>query len=164
MSIDGVEQRLLAAVGSSSTEELGVLNRRDFLRYALAAADDDYVATTEHVPLDERAAAPVMFLPGILHWTAGPHERELRADGLAARDAPGVTDEDVNVMHGGQRIEFHQRAIEGMRVVARRELRTVDRKQGRGGDFLVVVNHTRFLDEAETLLATVDDTILVLGR
>ena len=45
-----------------------------------------------------------------------------------------------------------------------RELRTVERKQGRGGDFLVAVNHTQFLDEAATLLVTVDDTILVLGR
>ena len=164
MSVEAVEQRLRTAVGAPSMEDLGVLNRRDFLRYALAAGDDDYVATTEQLPLGARAAAPVMFLPGILHWTAGPHERELRADGLAARDAPGVTDEDVNVMHGGQRIEFHQRAVEGMRVVARRELRSVDRKHGRGGDFLVVVNHTQFLDETKTPLASVDDTILVIAR
>jgi len=163
MSLDVIEERLRSVLNAASTEDLGVLQRRDFLRYALAAGDDVYVTEAERASENERLRSPVMFLPGILHWTVGPHERELRADGLAARDAPGVTDEAVNVMHGGQRIEFHRRATEGDRVTAHRMLVRVDRKRGRNGDFLVTVTTTRFVRESDEL-ATVDDTILILER
>jgi hypothetical protein len=164
MSVDAIEQRLAGRLGVTTTEHLGVLHRRDFLRYALAAGDEVYVAATEALPADERALAPVMFLAGILHWTAGPHECELRADGLAARDAPGVGEEPVHIMHGGQAMTLHRRAVEGMDVTAHRRMHTADRKRGRADDFLVVVTTTTFVDESGETLAAVDDTILVLPR
>jgi hypothetical protein len=164
VSIDAIERRLAAALGNTTTEALGVLQRREFLRYAAAAGDDAYVAATESIPSSEAALAPVMFLPGILHWTSGPHEHDLRGDGLAPRDAPGVEGENVNIMHGGQKIAFHRRAVEGMRVSAHRTTHTAQRKHGRAGDFLVVVTTTEFVDDTGDALATVDDTILVPPR
>ena len=106
----------------------------------------------------------MLYLPGTLHWAEGPAESELRPDGLSYRDAPGVEDEAVNVMHGGQDIRFFDRSREGMRVQARRHLRAVDRKAGRSGDFLVVTTTTEFVADGAAPLALVDDTVLVMPR
>ena len=48
-------------------------------------------------------------------------------------------------MHGGQAITFRRAAVEGTRVRARRQLRSVERKMGRSATFLVVVTTTAVL-------------------
>ena len=106
---------------------------------------------------------PALYLPGILHWAPRP-DAELRADGLAPSDAPGVGDEPVNVMHGGQAIELHAPAREGVRVRAERVMRRAERKTGSTSSFLAVVTETRFVDDAGRLLTAVDDTILIVPR
>ena len=159
-----VEERLRSRVGEETTEELGILRRHDFLRFAVAVGDADYLEMVSRLAPGERAPAPALFLPGTLHWTPGPVEDDLRPDGLAARDAPGVGDEAVNVMHGGQAMTFHHAAYEGTRVRARRQVRRAERKTGRSARFLLVVTTTRYHDGDDVLLVTVDDTILVVPR
>ena len=163
--LSAVESRLAAAVGEETEEDLGVLRRLDFLRFAVAAEDGAYLERVAKIPAGERAPAPTLYLPGILHWTPGPLETELRPDGLARRDAPGVADDDeVNVMHGGQDVELHAIVTEGMHVHALRRMTSAARKSGRSADFLVVQTTTRFMDSDATALATVVDTVLVVPR
>jgi hypothetical protein len=159
-----IERRLRLRVGAEDVEDLGTLHRRDFLRFALAAGDTTYLELVAALPEGELVPAPVLYLPGTLHWAEGPAESELRPDGLSDRDAPGVEDEAVNVMHGGQDIRFLDRSGEGMRVEARRHLRAVDRKAGRSGDFLVVTTTTEFVADGVARLALGDDVILVVPR
>jgi hypothetical protein len=163
-----ITARLRPLVGVTTTEHVGVLQRRDFLRFARAAGDEAYLARAAAGGADvcdagDACAAPVLYLPGILHWSP-PDESELRPDGLARRDAPGVEDEAVNVMHGGQTIEVHEPAREGMHVTVERTLRRAERKEGRVAPFLVVVTESRFVDEGARLLSVVADTILVVPR
>ncbi len=159
-----IEDRLRMRLGAVEVEDLGTPRRRDFLRFAVAAGDATYLELAATLREGDLAPAPVLYLPGTLHWAEGPAEAELRPDGLSHRDAPGVEVEAVNVMHGGQDITFHGRAHEGTRVEARRRLRAVERKAGRTGDFLVVTTTTEFVADGETSLAVVDDTILVVPR
>jgi hypothetical protein len=164
-----VESRLQAALGIEHTEDLGTLVRRHFLRFAVATGDEPYLARIAALPADQRAPAPVLYLPGILHWTPGPLDHELRTDGLAPRDAPGIDAADaagaaLNVMHGGQAITFGRTAYEGTKVSARRRLVTATRKTGRAGDFLIAVTTTTFVDGDDDTLAMCDDTILVVPR
>jgi hypothetical protein len=159
-----VEARLRSRIGDTTTEHVGVLRRHDFLRFAVATGDTDYVERIHGLPPGAPAPAPALYLPGVLHWTPGPLEVELRPDGLTARDAPGVEGEAVNVMHGGQAITFHRQVWEGAAVRARRQLRRADRKTGRSSEFLLVVTTTQYQDGDDALLTTVDDTILVVPR
>jgi hypothetical protein len=165
-ALDDVELRLASRVGNTEHEDLGVLTRRDFLRFATATNDQRYLEMVRAEPFDRAVPAPLLYLAGILHWASGPSGAELRADGLARRDAPGVTepeDEHLNVMHGGQSIAFHARAYEGMEVRASRLLLSAQRKHGRDRNFLLVTTSTAFVASG-TRLADVDDTILVLAR
>ena len=82
--LDAVEQRLHGRLGDITSEDLGVLRRQDFLRFAVATADVDYVGLVDGLPHDAPAPAPPLYLPGILHWAPGPAEAELRPDGLTA--------------------------------------------------------------------------------
>ena len=163
--LDAIEHRLHSRLGAITTEDLGVLRRHDFLRFAVATADVDYLDLVDGLPHGAPAPAPSLYLPGILHWTPGPAEADLRPDGLTERDAPGVDREAVNVMHGGQAITFGRLAHEDTRVCARRQLRSVERKVGRSAAFLVVVTTTEFFaGEDDAPLLSVDDTILVVPR
>ena len=159
-----IEARLQHRLGEETTEPVGILQRHDFLRFAVATGDSDYLTMVDGLPPDEPAPAPMLYLPGTLHWTPGPREADLRPDGLTGRDAPGVIDEAVNVLHGGQAIVLVRPALEGMKVRARRQLRRAERKAGRSGDFLLIQTTTRYDDDREQLLVTVDDTILVVVR
>jgi N-terminal half of MaoC dehydratase len=160
-----VEERLRNQVGDITTERLGVLRRHDFLRFAVASADADYLELIDGLPPGAPAPAPTLYVPGILHWTPGPVEAELRSDGLTERDAPGVGEELVNVMHGGQVIAFHRPVCEGADLHARRMLRSVERKVGRASTFLLVIATTEFAaGDDDSPLITVDDSILVVPR
>jgi N-terminal half of MaoC dehydratase len=159
-----IEARLRGRIGEATTEHLGVLRRHDFLRFAVATGDTDYLERMHALPPGASAPAPALYVSGVLHWTPGPVEVELRPDGLTARDAPGVEGEAVNVMHGGQAITFHRQVCEGAAVRARRQLRRAERKAGRSAEFLLVVTTTQYHDGDDALLVTVDDTILVVPR
>jgi hypothetical protein len=159
-----VEAQLRLRLGEETAEHVGILRRHDFLRFAVATGDDDYLAMVESLAPGVVASAPLLYLPGTLHWTPGPRGDDLRPDGLTDRDVPGVTDEPVNVLHGGQEMRFLRPAVEGMDVHAQRHLRRVARKAGRSGEFLVVLTTTRYHEHDGQLLVTVDDTILVVPR
>jgi hypothetical protein len=158
-----VEARL-ASAAPPAPEDLGRLERPAFLRFAVATGDDPYLERAARWPADRPLVAPLLYLPGILHWTPGPLEAELHPDGLAPRDAPGVEPDDpVTVMHGGQSIGFAGPVLEGMRVAADRGAPSVRRVRGRSTDFLLVVTETRFVADGTPLLA-LEDTILVVPR
>jgi hypothetical protein len=159
-----VEVRLRRRIGKEQIEHLGILRRDDFLRFAVATSDSHYLDLVDRLSPGAAAPAPPLFLPGILHWTPGPLEADLRPDGLTERDAPGVGEEAVNVMHGGQAITFDRTAYEGTDVRAKRRLRSVERKVGRSAAFLLIVTTTDFLDRDDLRFVTVDDTILVVPR
>ena len=155
-----VEQRVTALIGVTNTEDLGILDLHHFRRFALACGDARSVDEADEVP----DIAPLMYLSGVLHWGAGPPEASLRIDGLARRDAPGVENEDVTVMHGGQQLTFHRAVRSGARVFAHRSVTEVKRREGRSGGFLAIDTVTRYQQDNGTALIDSIDTVLVLER
>ena len=161
-----IEARLREVVGTETSEDLGVLQRRDFLRFADAAGDEEYVAhlaAVDPAGPAEPLRAPTLYLPGILHW-APLVESELRRTGSRHPTRPACMGRPVNVMHGGQAVEFHVAAREGMHVRVGRVVRRAERKAGRTSPFLVVVTESRFVGDGATLLTVVADTILIVPR
>jgi hypothetical protein len=161
--LDEVLLRARGLVGAWESEDCGVLAVKDFCRYAAALNDVGYLRLARaQEAAGEPVVAPALFLAGTMSWQDGPAEDELRPDGLAARESPCTQGLPVRLVHGGQTVTLRRAPVAGTRVTAARAVTSADRRQGRGGDFVLLGVTTRFTAPDGAELMAMDETIVVL--
>ncbi|MFE9603692.1 MaoC family dehydratase N-terminal domain-containing protein [Streptomyces hokutonensis] len=161
-ALDEVLARAQRLVGRWEDEDCGTVTVKDFCRYAAALNDADYIRRArEQDAAGAPVEAPALFLAATMSWEDGPPERELRPDGLAARESPCTDGLPVRQVHGGQSVRLLRPPVAGSRVTASRAVTSAERKQGRSGPFVLLGLATRFTTADGTELTTVDETIVV---
>lgn len=144
-----LHQRGLAQVGATRREHLGVVRRRDFERFAVAAGDanpvyhDDEAARAAGHP---GVIAHPVFLSAVMGWRAGPDEADLRADGSWEDGLVGSILGGLRLMGGGQDIEVRRPLADGDDVTVETEVAALDLKTTERGDLLVLTLRRRYLD------------------
>jgi hypothetical protein len=162
-TLDEVLARARSLVGRWEDEDCGTPTVKDFCRYAAALDDADYIVRArEREAAGAPVEAPVLFLAATMSWEDGPTERELRPDGLAARESPCTQGLPVRQVHGGQTVRPGRAPLAGSRVTASRAVVSAERKQGRSGPFVLLGLSTRFTSTDGTELTAVDETIVVM--
>ena len=161
-ALDEVLARAQRLVGRWEDEDCGTVTVKDFCRYAAALNDADYIRRArEQDSAGAPVEAPALFLAATMSWEDGPPERELRPDGLAARESPCTDGLAVRQVHGGQSVRLLRPPVAGSRVTASRAVTSAERKQGRSGPFVLLGLATRFTTADGTELTAVDETIIV---
>jgi hypothetical protein len=138
--------RLQRELGVETVDDLGVLQRRDLLRFAVAAAA---LRPGQEPPADVPVQAHPLFLSSVVSWTAGPQEIELDPDGLHPSTRHGLP-AGIRLMGAGQDVTFHTHAHEGTPVRVHTALTDVRLTSGRSGDLLVGTVTRRFVDVADS--------------
>jgi acyl dehydratase len=157
VSIPAIYEKVKAAVGKTERMNIGIVRERDFQRFAIAAG------TTNPVFFDEAAAraagypakiASPLYLSSVMGWDPGPAEDALRADGTGGQEAASLPVEGVRLMGGGQDLQFHLPVTDGMEVTMEVGPESVELKEGRSGQFLVITVTRRYRDQNDRLLVT----------
>lgn len=162
-ALDEVLTRARSLVDRWEDEDCGTVTVKDFCRYAAALNDAGYIdRARKREATGEPVEAPALFLAATMSWEDGPPERELRPDGLAARESPCTMGLPVRQVHGGQTVRLLRAPVAGCRVTASRALISAERKQGRSGPFVLLGLTTRFTSADGTELTAVDETIVVM--
>ncbi|MER5515404.1 MaoC family dehydratase N-terminal domain-containing protein [Streptomyces sp. NPDC002763] len=162
-ALDQVLARARSLVGRWEDEDCGTVTVKDFCRYAAALNDTGYLRRArEREAAGAAVEAPALFLAATMSWEDGPAERDLRPDGLAARESPCTEGLPVRQVHGGQTVRLGRAPVAGSRVTASRAVTSAERKQGRSGAFVLLGLTTRFTSADGTELTAVDETIVVM--
>ena len=162
-ALDEVLARARSLVGRWEDEDCGTVTVKDFCRYAAALNDADYIRRArEQEAAGALVEAPVLFLAATMSWEDGPVERDLRPDGLAARESPCTEGLPVRQVHGGQAVRPGRAPIAGSRITASRAVVSAERKQGRSGAFVLLGLSTRFTSTDGDELTALDETIVVM--
>ena len=136
-------------VGKEHTQELGRISQKDFQRFAYAIGDlnfrylDEEKARAAGLP---SVVAPPLYLSGVMGWEPGPADEELRRDGTGRAETAGLPLEGLRLMGAGQEIEIHHPVVDGMEIVARVSLASVELKDGRSGPLLLLQILRRYID------------------
>nr|WSY57242.1 MaoC family dehydratase N-terminal domain-containing protein [Streptomyces sp. NBC_00886] len=161
--LDQVLDRARSLVGRWEDEDCGTVTVKDLCRYAAALNDADYIRRArDRETAGAAVEAPSLFLAATMSWEDGPTERELRPDGLTARESPCTEGLPVRQVHGGQTVRLSRAPVAGTHVTASRAVTSVERRQGRSGAFVLLGLATRFTSADGTELTAVDETIVVL--
>ena len=157
VSFPEIYQQVKAQLGKTRRIPIGVINRRDFERFAAAVDDpnqlffDDAFARAHGY---SGAIAPPLYLSSVLGWESGPPQDSLRPDGIPSHDAMAVPVGDLRLMGGGQELEFHRPVTAAIEVVIEFSVINVELKQGRSGPLLVVQLQKKFLTSDDAPLVT----------
>jgi acyl dehydratase len=157
VSIPAVYEKVKAAIGKTERVKLGAVRERDFQRFAIAAGNlnplyfDNAAAKAAGYP---STIAPQLYLSSVMGWEVGPPEDQLRADGTGGQEAVGLPVDGVRLMGGGQDLEFHHPVTDSMEVTMEVGPESVELKEGRSGQFLVITLTRRYRDQNDRLLVT----------
>ena len=149
VSFPEIYAQVKAQLGKTRRIPIGVINRRDFERFAAAVDDpnrlffDDAFARAHGY---SGAIAPPLYLSSVLGWESGPPQDSLRPDGIPSNDSMAVPMMGgLRLMGGGQELEFHRPVTAAIEVVIEFSVSNVELKQGRSGPLLVVQLQKKFL-------------------
>jgi hypothetical protein len=160
-ALDEAEQRAQSMVGQVEVWTVPTVRPHDIGTWATVTHDDGLL---ERRAAGEIADVSAMYLVAQLQPHPWPTLDGLRSDGLAFRDSPGARTEDpIAVLHGGGRVELHDRVHVGREYRARREVVAVERKGRPESQFLRITVLTHFVDDEETLTAVYEEHILLRG-
>jgi acyl dehydratase len=157
VSFPEIYEQVKAQLGKTRRIPIGVINRRDFERFAVAVDDpnplffDDACARAHGY---SGAIAPPLYLSSVLGWESGPPQDSLRPDGTPSNDAMAVPTGGLRLMGGGQELEFHRPITAATEVVIEFSVSNVELKQGRSGPLLVVQLQKKFLTSDGAPLVT----------
>ena len=104
--------------------------------------------------------APPLYLSSVMGWEAGPPGEALRSDGTGGQEAAALPVEGLRLMGGGQDLEFHHPVTDGMEVTMELGPESVELKEGRSGQFLVIRLTRRYRDQNERLLVTCRESFI----
>lgn len=155
---------LLPYTGTSSRRALGRVCRQEFERYAVACGDSDprwFDDAAAQAAGMSGAAAPPLFLTSVMGWESGPHEHDLRSDGTSGDELAGLPIAGLQVMGGGQDLEFGAPVIDGTEVELETTVDRVELHEGRTGQVLVIELTRVFQDVDGRMLVRCQETFLV---
>jgi len=134
-------------------------------RFAYAATDENPVYFDDEAARRagyERAIAPPMFVCSMFDHAAGPPERELKADGVAAGIFPSVVRPDSALLGGGQEVDFLAPVHLGDILQVTRSLTDHYRRPSRRfGELEFVVVESLVVNQEGTLVMRIVDTLIV---
>lgn len=133
--IDVAERRARREIGAAARRSLGALRAEDTAEFALAAGEADPRLVDPGHPAFR---VHPMYLVSLLRGPGGARDEEFRPDGMYRDEVPGTDGLDLLLMAGGQEVRWLSEAGPGDDVQMDRRLRSVQRKHGRSGDFLVL--------------------------
>jgi acyl dehydratase len=136
-----IDAESLALIGSELERSAGVVNRRDFQRWAAAVGDHNplyFDAAFARAHGHRDVVMPPMY---VQHVTTGiARLDELRPDGIPAGSGSGALPlpRCPRRMAGGEEIRFRAPAYPGDELTAVRRVTSLDQKAGRSGPFVLV--------------------------
>lgn len=150
-------RELLDSVGIVTEIEIGEVYERDMQRFAFAVGhlDPRFFPDQDHVP-----EAPPIFVTGTTGWSTGPIESELRPDGTVADFTSSLPLDGLRLMGAGQDLEFHSRAVAGMRLSCRYSLENIELKRGRSGELLLLTFLREYVDQNNDLTIRCRETMV----
>ena len=163
VSIPAVYEKVKLRIGKTERVKLGTIRERDFQRFAIAAGNRDplfFDGAAAKAAGYPAIIAPPLYLSSVMGWEAGPPEEALRSDGTGGQEAAGLPVEGLRLMGGGQDREFHPPVTDGMEVTMELGPESVELKDGRSGQFLVIKLTRRYRDQSERLLVTCRETFI----
>jgi len=163
VSIPAVYEKVKLRIGKTERVKLGTIRERDFQRFAIAAGNRDplfFDSAAAKAAGYSAIIAPPLYLSSVMGWEAGPPEEALRSDGTGGQEAAGLPVEGLRLMGGGQDLEFHHPATDGMEVTMELGPESVELKDGRSGQFLVITLTRRYRDQNDRLLVTCRETFI----
>lgn len=149
MTMTDLFESLTAQVGIERTESVGVVERRDLERFAIACG-----AT----PLD--GIAPPLFVTSMMGWSAGDPEELLDGDGTSRADTRGIDVHDVRLMGAGQDVVVHEQVHAGTTLAVHTSVDDVRLKRGAGGEFLMLTVLRKFSDDSGRVLITCRESFI----
>jgi len=149
-------EKLASLVGTSGPMVSGTVTDRDIARFAVACGDQAPAGSAPSAP----TRAPLLMLPSVIEWGAGPALRELRPDGTGVGREGWLPLEGLRLMGGGQDLEFHADVTSGREFTAVPTLDAAQLKEGGAGQLLLLTITTVFRDEDGTDLLTCRDTLI----
>ncbi len=141
VSIPDLCEELKRYVGRSERTDLGIIRRKSFQRFAIAADNLNPVffeADSAKAAGYSDVVAPPLFLSSVRNWQVGP----------------------PRIMGGGQDLELHAPVTDGARVSMELRLDGVEMKQGRSGDLLLIKVTQIYRDDADLPLVTCRETFI----
>lgn len=135
------------------------------LRFAYAANDENPLYFDDEAARRagyERAIAPPMFVCSMFDHTAGPPERDLRADGVAPGVFPNVVRPEAALLGGGQEVDFLAPVHLGDTLEVTRCVVDHYRRPSRQfGELEFVVMESRAVNQHGVLAVRIVDTLVV---
>lgn len=128
-----------ASRGSTTTVDIGRIDRRSLDRFGIAATG----SVVDPGSLD---VCDPLYLSSVLAWGAGPAESELLPDGNAADPFAGVDVSGLRLMAGGQDVVFHRDLEPDTPIVLEVTILDAQLKRGRGGTLLLLTVDRRYSD------------------
>ena len=163
VSIPAVYEKVKAQLGKTERVKLGTIRERDFQRFAVAGGNNNplfFDAAAAKAASYPAVIAPPLFLSSVMGWEPGPLEEVLRSDGTGGQEVAALPVEGLRLMGGGQDLEFHRPAADGMEVTMELGPENVELKDGRSGQFLVITLTRRYRDQNDRLLVTCRETFI----
>lgn len=148
--IDEVYAALQTQVNQTSHRALGTVRAEQFQQFAYATDDLDpryFDDTHAHAAGYSQPVAPPLFLSSVFGWQPGPADHELQPDGTVGTETAGLPIGRLRLMGAGQHLEFGEPVLDGTELTVETTLVDVQRKAGRGGDFLLLSLRRRFHDQ-----------------
>ncbi|WP_067464369.1 FAS1-like dehydratase domain-containing protein [Actinomadura macra] len=142
-------ERLRAMIGTSGPPTSGRVDRRDFVRFALAADDPN--------PIRQDIAPPI-FVSSVQEWGTGKPMAALRADGTGSERTGWLPLDGLRLMGGGQDLDLHEPVLDGTELTISCTLEDVSLKQGRSGAFLLLSLVTTYRKPDGTAVVTCRET------
>ncbi len=163
VSIPAVYEKVKLCIGKTERVKLGTIRERDFQRFAVAGGNLNplfFDGAAAKAAGYSAIIAPPLYLSSVMGWEAGPPEEALRSDGTGGQEAAGLPVEGLRLMGGGQDLEFHHPVTDGMEVTMELGPESVELKDGRSGQFLVITLTRRYRDRNDRLLVTCRETFI----
>ena len=150
-------ERINRLVGPVKSTDLGEVTRIEIGRFAVACGDssalffdDDFARLNGYGAI----IAPPLYLSSVMSWGVGPAEDQLKADGLTGEEVMSLPVAGLRIMGGGQELEFHRPVVAGTHVFMETGIESVEIKEGRSGNFLVVGLVRKYHDSEDRPLLT----------
>lgn len=156
------------AVGTTQTDRIGTITRRDARRYARAVEDDHPLFTdVEHARKRgyDDIVVPPNFLSAIIGRGTGGPAGTLREDGVDPGVLPIDLPETATLLGGGQDLTFHRYVTAGETITVEETFAGISQKESsKMGTLTFLERHMEFVDGNGDPVVECDETFIVGDR
>ena len=156
--LDSAERQARRKIGIPARRALGLVHAAAAAEFARAAGETSPRLADPGHP---RFLVHPMYVVSLLRGAGGGGDEEFRPDGMYRDEVPGTDGLDLLLMAGGQEVRWLGEAAPGDTVEVIRRLRSVQRKDGRSGSFLMLTVDKAYQVAGRGGLAQVSEIFLV---